>query len=125
VRCWGSLPWSATPLSTTQVAPVAGLAAVRTLHASAEVLCATLADERYVCMGANRGGLVADRSIYAVLAPTALPIPDVLSASFSAGAACARTRAGAALCWGANRSGVLGDGTTRSHAAPAPVLFPR
>jgi len=143
VSCWGANESGqlGRPPSTEKAevpAPVAGLPPVRRIFAGGSNTCATAADGRLLCWGADDSGQLGDDGTEARATPAPVPgadgmvsvaianntqagkkVPDIgNSTGFICGV---RGTDGRVLCWGNNYTGQLGDGSRDNRARPTLV----
>jgi alpha-tubulin suppressor-like RCC1 family protein len=129
VACWGSNAYgqigdgngSGTRLDPS---PVVGLeAGVRSIDASAQHTCATMANNAVKCWGMNLSGELGDGTTL----PRSTPV-DVVGLGSAAqvarsgsGYSCALLDTGGIECWGTDFLGTLGNGMFQQSLAPVPV----
>ncbi len=112
-----------TPTSASTTAPPSSFDGLVTGIAAGITTCASTADGRAYCWGANFAGQVGDGTVTDRSTPVLVEGLDgpATAIGTGGGTTCAVTATGGAYCWGVNAYGQLGDGTTAERNTPVPV----
>ena len=127
--CWGSLPASLLPgsstvLRTDSLLPVqVPLSDVRRVAVGTGHSCAVLGDGSLWCWGDNRYGQLGDGTRTSSVVPVRARITSVRTVDTGTLHTCAVRTTGSVWCWGSNKYGKVG--TVRSTVVTAPVALAR